>query len=56
MSDNPLNLLKEELENDDVSQILYYYNYPLINFKNLDSNQSQCNPQIPSDNGGVTTR
>jgi hypothetical protein len=32
MSDNPLNLLKEELENDDVNQILYNPNYPLFIF------------------------
>ncbi len=40
MSDNPLNLLKEELENDDVS---YLYN-KIFQLKNIDSNQSKCYP------------
>ena len=36
MSDKPLNLLKEELENDDVN--LNFYNN--IFFKKIDSNKS----------------
>ena len=36
MSDNPLNLLKEELENDDVN--LNFYNN--IFLKKIDSNKS----------------
>ena len=42
MSDNPLNLLKEELENDDVNP-KYIYNF-ILYIKILDSNQSQCYP------------
>ena len=51
MSDNPLNLLKEELENDDVN---YIYN-KIFKLKIIDSNKSKCYPQISSYNGCFPT-
>ena len=47
MSDtNPLNLLKEELENDDVNK--HIYNLKILP---IDSNKSKCNSSFPSNNG-----
>jgi len=48
MSDNPLDLLKEELENDDVKKYIYSYSYLfpityIYNYLNIDSNKSKCN-------------
>ena len=39
MSDNPLNLLKEELENDDVRKNNLNN---IFNIKTIDSNKSKC--------------
>ena len=47
MSDtNPLNLLKEELENDDVNKNIYN-----LKILPIDSNKSQRNSSFPSNNG-----
>lgn len=46
---NPIDLLRDELENDDVKiiglQLLY-----------LDSNQSKCNSSPTSNHGGIRAR